>query len=159
MQTQIFAIKEDLHLFEEYALSRNAIIYPRFIEGGEKIMLSVPENWFSVYMAWEKSRVEFVTKDEITFFDSDSDALELSYGFVEDGNDASIKISRGRLYLRSWSWIEEDGKQPQWLVDEYKAMRRWITKTAYPYPWAPRCKVYIFPAAMKLLEGKNVEIV
>jgi len=164
MQTQLFALPEDYFLFDEYFSLRNAKVYQEGllpIEVNPQSSTFIEKSSNDWYIAWDRSKIQYrmtSNREQQYLASAESECIQLSTGKVLSCDAASIQISRGRIYLGAWSWLEEAQKQPQWLVDEYKAMRRWITKTAYPYPWAPRCKVYIFPAAMKLLEGKNVEI-
>jgi len=167
MQTAFLTVAEDIQLFQEYFASRNVTTYPRYVAGAEKILKDYPHHNYCTYMTWPKSRIQFYVCPEegyTRFDDSYSDALEVIYSSVRDSDEKTIQIARGRIFLSSWCWLEENYKQPQWLVDEYKAMRRWILKTAKAYRWRTSgLNEYVFPGAMKWLDGilsdgKNIKI-
>lgn len=141
----IYADVLDKALFQEYLELRNAIIYP--CPGGIKAV-------------WPESRVVFGTNiyGERYLVPGKSEYLHIAWGGSYCCDELSVTLSRGQVQLDAFNEHTEDHKQHQWLIGEYKALQRWIRKKAKRIPYGTAF-VYVFPDAMKRLEGKNVQIV
>ena len=159
MRVQILAVREDFPLFTEYIASRNANVYPARIpaEGGVQPSASVTETKKCQYIVWSGSKICYKTAEDGAgrYLESwGSECLEVQLGSIDGSEDMSAQICRGQIYLND----RRERPQPRWLIEEYRAMRRWVVNTARLHPEDPMGKLYVFPAAMKRLEGRRVRM-
>lgn len=144
MVTMICAADEDKDIIKRYIESRNAVIYQ--CPGG-------------IDAVWPESKVAFGinSRGERYLLPGQSEYIRIIWSSIVRCDGISVVLRRGQVQLEAFSSYTDDGKQPPWLRDEYKELQRWIRKNTGRIPYGKR-NVYVFPHAMKKIEGKQVEI-